>query len=59
MLGQQQSQTPPRSGRSIHDIKQYKEYQPFEQEKCNRSFDLVKLKSLKFDNVKSVIFTKL
>ena len=47
-----------RSSRLIHDIRQDKETQITEQEQC-RSFNLVKIKYVKFDNVKFIIFSTL
>ena len=59
MKRQQQDQKPARINRSIHDVRQDEEPKPVEQDQGNRSFDSVKIKYLKFDNVKSIIFTKL
>ena len=44
---------------SVHDIRQDDAGQNIEQEQCNRSFDLVKIKYLKFYNVTSVLLTNL
>ena len=50
---------PPRFGRSIDEVSQDDEPQPIKQGEQDRSFDSVKIKYLNFDNVKSVILTKL
>ena len=50
---------PPESDRSIHDIKQDDEPQLMKQDQQERSFDSVEIRYLNFDNIKSVIFTKL
>ena len=49
----------PEGSRSIHDIRQDEEMQIIEQEQCDRSFDLAKIKYHRFDNVKTIIFTNL
>ena len=44
---------PPRSDRSNQDIKQDRVVWSVVQKQCDRYFDIVKIKYLKFDNVKS------
>ena len=58
MLRQQQGQKWPRSGRSVHKIRQDEEYHQLEKEQHNRSFHLVNIKYLKFDIVKAIIFMR-
>ena len=51
------SQSPPRKGRSMHDVKQDDKPQLMKQDQQDKSFDLLEIKYLNCDNVKSVIFT--
>ena len=50
---------PPRSSRSIHNVRQDHEPPSMKRDHQDKSFDLVKIKYLNLDNLKSVIFTKL
>ena len=50
---------PLRGGRSICEVKQGDEPQLMKQDQQDRSFDSGNIKYFSFDNVKSVIFTKL
>ena len=59
VAGQQHRQKLPKRGRSVHDIRQDEEPYPLEQEKYDKSFDSINIKCLIFDNVKSIIFSKL
>ena len=45
--------------RSIHEVRQDDKPQPMKKDLQDKSLDLVKIKYINFDNIKSVIFSKL
>ena len=48
-----------KGGILVHEVQQDEKPSPLEQEQNDRCFDPINIKYLNFDNVKSVIFTKL
>ena len=59
MQEKQQGQKLSKSDRWVHEVRQGEESYPLEQEQYERSFNSVNMKYLKFNNVHSILFTKL